>query len=149
MANAGALHGEEADLVVVDVDGVGVPGVVPDPAEGLHGGHRRQLEVRQRVAQLVEDLAGVRVQPHAVLPSRFGRLAHQIRGDRKGGAGDEHDLQHRAGLGVVDARDDPLGVGQDRLLVLADVVRGGPPFDSPSDMLPRETTKRTPTSAAA
>ena len=40
-------------------------------------------------------------------------MAHQFGGDAEGGAGRQHDLHHRAGMGVVVGFDQPLAVGQD------------------------------------
>jgi hypothetical protein len=62
----GTRPGELADLVVVDVYGVGEPDVVAEPIHGLHPRYRALLEAREREELLVEGLAEVGVKAHAV-----------------------------------------------------------------------------------
>ena len=62
------------------------------------------------------------VQADAVAASQRRGVAHQRRRDREGRAGCQHDLLHRAGRPVVEARDHALAVGEDGVLVLDAVI---------------------------
>jgi hypothetical protein len=122
------LFREQADLLVVDVHGVGVPDVLSHPIERLHIGNWAQSPVLEGVALLVEGFAQMCVQLDAIVSRHLGRLAHQFGGHRKWRAWRQHDLQHRAGRGVVIPFDDADGILEDGAFVLHAIVRRQPAF---------------------
>ncbi len=65
----------------------------------------------------------MRVQADVVLARKIGGGAHQRGGDGERRAGRERDLRHRALPALVITRDQPLAVGEDRVLVLHHAVR--------------------------
>ena len=93
--------GELADLVVIDVDGVGKPDVVAQPVERLHPGDRTQAVLLERVAFLVPGLAEMRVQQHLVGAGELGRLFEQVGADRERRAWPQDNAGHGAGAGIV------------------------------------------------
>ena len=85
------------DLVVVEMDAVGEPDALVQPAALLEIVDRPAVEVRQAIVVLVARLGEMGVQP-AVDASRRGaaRLDHQPLRHGEGRAGRERHLQHRA-----------------------------------------------------
>ena len=83
----------------------------------------RRPEVLEAVVLLVDGLAQMGVEAHALLASQLGRFAHQLRGHRERRARRQRDLQPGLRRGVVPAVDG-VGAGlQDRVVVLRDRVR--------------------------
>ena len=77
---------ELADLVVIDMDGMGKPDVVAQPVQRLHPGDRTQPILFEGVAFLVPGLAEMRVQRYLVGAGELGRLLEQVGADREGRA---------------------------------------------------------------
>ena len=126
MAHPDAASREDADLIVVHMHRMRVPHVGADPVQALHIFDRAHPMTLARVALLVEGLAQMRMQPHALRAGQRRLLTHQMGRDRKGRAGCKHDLQHSAMRRVVIAADHPFAVGHDGFLVLDAVVRRQP-----------------------
>ncbi len=72
MGRAAAGGGEFLDLVVIDVDRVREPDIVPQPSERFHPIHRTQLKVLERVAFLIQGFTKVGVKPDLMLPGKGG-----------------------------------------------------------------------------
>ena len=56
---------------IVQVHGVGVPDVRPEPADTFHVFHRSAVEMLAAVVLLVDRLAQVGVQPHPLAASKI------------------------------------------------------------------------------
>ena len=143
------LDAKRSDLVVVDVDGVGVPDIVAHPIERLHVGDRAQTMCAQGEAFLVERLAEMGMQPDPMSRASLPPILASIRPSPRTASREPARFAHSAGVRDRGSADDPLAIGHDRVFRPRRIVRRQAPFDSPRDMLPREATKRTPTSAAA
>ena len=109
-------------LGAVEVDAVGEPDVVAEPAQVVEVLQRAHAEALEAERLLVVGLGEVRVQPHAARAGQLGRLAHQLAGDRERRRRRERDPHHRARRGVVEAVDRVGAGGEDRVAVLDDVV---------------------------
>ena len=123
MSNACAGSGQLPQLLVVEVDAMGVPYVRPGPAQRRHIFQRAHAVIFQRPALLVPGLAQVGVEPHAVLPGQNRALPQQLRADGEGGAGGQSHLMHGAGAGVVIDLNHPGGVPQNFVHRLYHAVR--------------------------
>ncbi len=63
---------------------MGEPHIVAQPAEFLHVVDRAGTELFQTEGFFILRLGEVGVQENTVLIREFGRLTHQLRGDREG-----------------------------------------------------------------
>jgi hypothetical protein len=61
VTDPGALGGENADLLIADVNRVRVPDVLAHPIERLHVGDRAHPHMLEGVALLIQRLAKMRV----------------------------------------------------------------------------------------
>ena len=120
--DAGAGLAEAADLALVEVDAVGEPDVVAQPADLLEVLDRPHAEQLEAELLLVERLGHVRVQPDAALPRELRRLGHQLLRDAERRARGERDPHHRVRRRVVEAVDRLGAGGEDRVAVLGDLV---------------------------
>lgn len=100
--------GEDVDVTVAQMDGVGEPHVRAEPAELLHVVDRALPDLPQAVLLLVEGLGEVGVQAHPLGPGQRGGLGHQVGADRERRAGGDRDAEHR-GEGRVVVGVDGLG----------------------------------------
>ena len=123
VGHAGAGAGQLPQLLVVEVDAVGIPHVRACPAQGGHILQRPDAEMLQGVALLVLRLAQVGVEPDAVLPGQNGALPQQLPADGEGGAGGQGHLPQGAEGRVVIRLDDPGGVLHDGVHRLDHAVR--------------------------
>src|SRR5437588_153911 len=71
---------------------------------------------------LVDRLGEMSVQSHSKPPCQVGRLAHQVLGHRERRARCDGDSAHGTWSGVVVGGDESLGIGQDGVFVLDQVV---------------------------
>ena len=142
---------EPGDLVVVDEDAVRDPRARARPADALEPVDRLHAELLERPRLLAGILREVRRHPHVVLLGQLRGGLHQARASRRRRrTGPHDDPHHRAGRAVVVGRDQPLGVGQDRVGVLHELGAGrSRPRSRPSATAPRHGSKRKPTSRAA
>ena len=99
-----------------------VPHVISRPAQIFHELHRTFAEPLEAEALLVQSLGDVGVEAHAVLASKLGRVAHELRCDRERRTRRHDHAAHRAPPGVVVTPDLRLDVGEDRILVLHHAV---------------------------
>ncbi len=124
MGRAGSRLGEAPDVAVVEVDGVGHPYVGAEPAELLHVVDRGAAHLRKAVLLLVDRLAQVGVEAHALVAGQRRRLGHQPGADRERRARRDGHLEHRARRGVV-VGVDGLGRGGEDLIQPLDHLVGG------------------------
>ena len=106
----------------VGVHAVGDPGAVAPPPDVLEVLERSAAVDVEAVGVLVDVLGEVGVQTHVEsFGQRCGRL-HQVGRDREGGTRRQRHLHHGVGGGVVVCADQPLRFGEDRVVVLHDLV---------------------------
>ena len=127
VGHAGAGLGQEPQLLIVEVDAVGVPDVLPHPPQFLQEGQGPHPLPLQHVPLLIFGLAQVGVEADAVLPGQSGALPQQILADGEGGAGGQDHLAHGPGPGVVVGLDGPDTVGEDLVDGLDHAVGGQAP----------------------
>ena len=128
-ACAGAC--EPRDVALREVDAVGAPDVVGQPAqpvEVLHGTTAVQLEA---VRILFDCLRQVRVQGQAEAAGERSRFLHQATGDREGGARRHRQLDTRARAGLVEEVGKPFGLGEHGIELLDQFVRRKTPVRDP------------------
>ena len=94
MAHAGAGLCQDLELLVIEMDAVGIPDVGACPAQALHVRQGPQSHFFQGVPLLVLGLAQVGVQAHAVLPRQDRALPQQVRRDGEGRAGRQRQPAH-------------------------------------------------------
>ena len=119
--DAGAGGGETADLGVGEVDAMGAPDVLGQPAELLEVLDGRAAEPLAAELLLLDRLGQVRVQLQAELAGERRRLGHQLARDGERRAGSDRDLDARARPGLVQ-RGKALRVLEDRVQRLDDRV---------------------------
>ena len=95
VGDAGAGLAELRDLALVEVDAVGEPDVVAEPADLLEVLDRPDAEQLEAELLLVERLRHVGVEADALLPRELGGLRHQPLGDAERRARRERDPCHR------------------------------------------------------
>ena len=83
VADAGAGLCEKLKLLCIEMNSVGVPHIVADPAQLLHIGERPQADLLEGVVLLILRLAQMRVQANMILTREDGALPQQILGDRE------------------------------------------------------------------
>ena len=123
MADAGAGLAEAGDFVFVEMDAVGQPGAVGQPADAVEVIHGAQAEALEAEVFLVEGFRQMGVQAHVQALGHGGAGAHDLRSDREGRAGRQGDLDLRAGAALMVATDQPLAVGQDHFGFLHRLLR--------------------------
>src|SRR5699024_3261602 len=123
VGHAGAGGGQDVQLLVVEVDAVGVPHVGASPAQPLQVGQGPQAELLQGVLLLVLRLRHVGVQAHTQSAGQACALPQQVGGHREGGAGGQGHLPHGEAGRVVPHPHQPLRVGQNSVNVLHHAVR--------------------------
>ena len=96
VGHAGTGLGQQTQLLIVEMDAVGEPDVIADPAQPLHVGQRADALPRQHEVLLVLGLTQVGVEPYTVLASQLGALAQQVGGHGEGGAGGQRHTVHGA-----------------------------------------------------
>ena len=124
VGNAGTGLGQDAQLLVIEVDAVGIPHILADPAQALHIFQRTDTLALEHEVFLILGLTQVGVQAHAVLPGQNGTFAQQVGRDGEGGAGGQGYPVHGTIGGIVVLLDDPGGVLHDLLHGLHHAVRG-------------------------
>ena len=87
MGNAGTGLGQDAQLLVIEVDAVGIPHILANPAQALHIFQRTDTLALEHEVFLILGLTQVGVQAHAVLPGQNGAFTQQVSRDGEGGAG--------------------------------------------------------------
>lgn len=115
MRGAGTGLGEDVDVAVAQVNGVGEPHVRAEPAELLHVVDRALPDLPQAVLLLVEGLGKVRVQAYPLGPGQRGGLGHQVGTDGERRAGGDRDAEP-GGEGRVVVGVDGLGRGVEDLV---------------------------------
>ena len=123
VAHARAGLGEDAQLLVVEVDAVGEPDVVAGPAETLHVLERADALTREHEVFFILRLAQVGVQTHTELTGEDGAFTQQVGADGERRAGRERDAVHCAEAAVMVLRDDALGILHDLVDRLHHAVR--------------------------
>ena len=124
VGHAGARVRQAFQLLVVEVDAVGVPHVRAHPAHVLHVGQGPPAVLFQHVMLLVLRLAQVGVEPQAQTPGQGGGLAVQRLAGAEGRAGGQGHGPHRVEGGVVILLRRRLGVPQNLVHGLDHAVRG-------------------------
>ena len=94
VCHAGAGLRQQAQLLVVEVDAVGEPHVVAQPAQPRHVLQRADALPLQHEVLLILRLAQVGVEPHTVLPRQERALPQQLRRHGEGGAGSQSYAVH-------------------------------------------------------
>ena len=122
MRDADARSTEPGDLGLVRIDAVRDPAAIGHPPDRLEVVDRAAAELLRREGVLVGILGEVRVQPHVEPLGELGRPPHQLGRHAERRARRERDAHHRARRSVVVHRDQPLGVGEDLVVVLHDRV---------------------------
>ena len=123
VGHAGAGVRQQAQLLVIEVDAVGKPHVIADPAQTLHIFQGADALTLQHEVFLVLGLAQVGVKPDVVLPGQKGALPQQLRRHGEGGAGRQRHAVHRAVGGIVVLLDAADGVRYDLVHRLYHAVR--------------------------
>ena len=113
MGHAGARLRQDAQLVVVEVDAVGIPDVRPGPAQRLHVGYGAETEFLQRKLLLVPGLGYVGVKAHTQGPGQLGGFPEQVAAHRKGRTRGQGHLAHGKRRRVMPYPDQPFGIGHD------------------------------------
>ena len=96
MADADLVAAEAAHLVVVEMDAVGEPDAIVQPAAFLEIVDRPAAEMLEAVFVLVARLAEMGVQPAVEALGQADRIDHQPLGHGERRAGRQRHLQHRA-----------------------------------------------------
>ena len=120
-ARAGAR--EPRDVALREVDAVGAPDVVREPAEPVEVLDRAAAVELEAVLLLLERLGEMGVQREAEPARERRRLLHQAAGDRERRARRDGQLHAGAGAGLVQQRREPLGLGEHRVELLDELVR--------------------------
>ena len=128
-AGAGRAHARRLGLV--EMDAVGEPHVVAEPADAVEVLQRPHAELLEAELLLVDRLGQVRVQPHATAARELGSLHEQLARDAERRRRRERDPHARAGRRVVEAVDRLLGGGEDRVAVLDEAVGRQPAVGLP------------------
>ncbi len=102
MGYAGPGLRQAAQLVIVEMNPVGIPHVRTHPAQGLHVRQRPHAEPLLDVPLLVLCLAQVGMEPHSQVPGQDGGLPQQLLRYAEGRAGGQGHLTHGEGRGVVE-----------------------------------------------
>ena len=123
MGYAGAGGGQRLQLVIVEVDAMGIPHVGAGPAQPLQVGKGAQAEPLQGVLLLVPGLRHVGVQPYLQGAGQARTLPQQVGGHGEGGAGGQGYLAHGEAGRVVPHPHQPLRVGQNLVDGLYHAVR--------------------------
>ena len=123
MADAHAMLAQPPHVIVGEMNSVGEPGPVIEPAHILKVVERAHPEHRLAEFILVMRFGEVGVQTAVVLLGQRSAGAHQRLGHAEGRARRERDLDHRARTALVILADHALAVGEDRILILDDGVR--------------------------
>ena len=113
---------EASDLGRGQVDAVRAPDVVREPAEPVEVLDGRAAVELAAVLLLLDRLGQMRVEREAEAPRERGGLLHQPSRDGERRARRDGDLHARAGAGLVELRVESLGVGDDRVELLDEVV---------------------------
>ena len=123
VGHAGAGPGQLPQLLVVEVDAVGVPDIRACPPQRGHILQWPDAVVLQCVTLLVLCLTEMGVEPDAVLTGQQSALPQKFSADGEGRAGGQGDLMHRAGAGIVILLQDAAGILQDLIHGLHHAVR--------------------------
>ena len=123
VGHAGTGVRQQPQLLVVEVDAMGVPHVRAHPAQILHVGQGPLAVLLQDVALLVLGLAEVGVKPDPQIPGQQGGLAQQLRRDAEGGAGGQGHRPHGVEGGIVVLLHRRLAVPQNLVHRLDHAVR--------------------------
>jgi len=83
MCDAATGVGKLFDLILIHVNGVREPNIVPEPSERLHPLHGPLFHVIQGVAFLVQSLAEMGMQSDFMLSGESGRIFQQGGRDRE------------------------------------------------------------------
>ena len=118
MGDAGAGLAEASDLVVVEVDAVGQPGAIAEPAGGLEVVQRSHPEQLLTVLRLVLGFCQVGVQAHVLLLGQASAVDHQLTADREGRAGRQRQGHHGALAALMVGVDQTGALVEDGRLVL-------------------------------
>ena len=133
-----------------EVDAVGAPDVVGEPAEPVEVLDRPAAVELEAVRLLLERLREVGVQRQPEPARERGRLLHQAAGDRERRARRDRQLDARARAGLVQQRRRGARSRRARRRAPRRARPGGrPPSETPRSIEPREATIRTPISRAA
>lgn len=87
MGDAGPAAGEQVDLGPVQFDAMGVPDVVPGPAQILGILARTAAEHPFGISDILVVFGQMGVKHHALVAGKEGRVAHQLPAHRKGEQG--------------------------------------------------------------
>ena len=121
-----ARRREPRDLAVGEVDAVGAPHVVREPAEPLEVLDRRAAVELAAVRLLLDGLGEMRVEDEPEPAGECRGLLHQPSGDGERRAGRDGDLHARAGAVLVVRGVEPLRLGEHRVELLDQLVRRKP-----------------------
>ena len=123
VCHAGAGLGQQAQFLVVEVDAVGIPYILTDPAQTRHVLQRTDALALEHEILLILGFAQVGVQTDAVLTGQDRALAQQLGGHGEGGAGGQRNAMHGAIGGIVILLDQTGAVGHNLVNGLHDTVR--------------------------
>ena len=128
--DAGSGPRKLPELFIVEMDAVGVPDVVSEPAQAVHVFQRTHAETAQGEVLFISRLRQMGMEPHPVGSRQHRRFPEEILRDGEGRAGRESDPVHRAAGGIVIPGDETFAVRKDRIDVLNDAVgRQSPVLD--------------------
>ena len=123
MADTDARSTQSSDLGRLELNTVGQPDIVRQPAYFLEVVHRPEPENPEAVVGFIKGYGQMSMEPDSVVPGQPGRLDHQCFSDRKRGTGCQDDLYHRAGFGVMIVLQEPFAVSDNSFLVLHHTCR--------------------------
>src|SRR6266478_8846337 len=113
-------------LVGVEVNAVGKPRPLAEPSAIVEVVERPAAIDFLAIAVLILGFGEVSVQSHFLLRGQLRRQAHQRGCDGKRRTRRKRNLYHRVLAALVIALDQPLAVGEDRILILDNAVRRKP-----------------------
>ena len=122
MGDAGAGRRELRDVGLREVDAVGAPDVVGQPAEPVEVLDRAAAVELDAVRLLLERLREVGVERQPEPAGERGRLLHQPAGDGERRARRHRELHAGAWAGLVQQRGEALGLGEHGVELLDELV---------------------------
>ena len=108
MRDTGTGLSEEAELLIVEMDAMGIPDIMPGPPKALHVFKRPHVEMLCSVRLLIFSLSQMRVKANAEAAGKFCGFPEQVRAHAERRAGGKGDLMHRVLIRVMESADSPL-----------------------------------------
>jgi hypothetical protein len=93
--------GKKINLLAVQLHAMGVPDVIPGPAEILGVLPGPAAETVQRIGHVFVVLGQMRVHHHALVTRKKGGITHQLPADGEGRTGRDGDPNHGLGTCIV------------------------------------------------